>query len=96
MIRLLLAVALSGGISLVGTKALIEWLERHRIGQPIRDDGPDGHQTKAGTPTMGGAAIVGGAVVAYVLSDSVQRRLHANGNFRDVGHRGRGRCRPGR
>ncbi len=69
MIRLLLAVALSSSVSLFGTKALIEWLTRHRIGQPIRDDGPDGHHVKAGTPTMGGLAIVSGAVVAYVLSD---------------------------
>jgi len=69
VIRLLLAVALSASVSLFGTKALIEWLTRHRIGQPIRDDGPDGHHVKAGTPTMGGVAIVGGAVVAYVLSD---------------------------
>ncbi len=69
MIRLLLAVAISGAISLVGTKFLIEWLTRHRIGQPIRADGPNGHHTKAGTPTMGGAAIVGGAVMGYVVSD---------------------------
>ncbi len=70
MIRLLLAVGCSALVSLVGTKALIDWLTRHRIGQPIRDDGPDGHQTKAGTPTMGGAAIVGGALVAYVVSNA--------------------------
>lgn len=69
MIRLLIAVGLGAGISLVGTKALIEWLTRHKIGQPIRDDGPDGHQVKAGTPTMGGAAIVGGATIAYIVSD---------------------------
>ena len=69
MIRLLIAVSISGSISLVGTKFLIDWLTRHRIGQPIRADGPGGHMTKAGTPTMGGAAIVVGAVVAYVLSD---------------------------
>lgn len=56
-------------LSLFATKAQINWMTRHRIGQPIRDDGPDGHHTKAGTPTMGGAAIVLGAVVAYVLSD---------------------------
>ena len=30
-------------ISLFGTKALINWLTTHRIGQPIRDDGPEGH-----------------------------------------------------
>ncbi len=69
MIRLLIAAGRSGAVSLVGTKFLIEWLTRHRIGQPIRDDGPDGHHTKAGTPTMGGAAIVAGAVSGYVVSD---------------------------
>ncbi|MGI9622153.1 MAG: phospho-N-acetylmuramoyl-pentapeptide-transferase [Acidimicrobiales bacterium] len=69
MIRLLIAVGVAGGVSLVGTKFLIEWLTRHRIGQPIRDDGPDGHQTKAGTPTMGGAAIVAGSLIAYLISD---------------------------
>ena len=69
MIRLLIAAALGGAVSLVGAKFLIEWLTSHRIGQPIRDDGPDGHQTKAGTPTMGGAAIVGGGLSGYIVSD---------------------------
>ncbi|SVB72195.1 uncharacterized protein METZ01_LOCUS225049, partial [marine metagenome] len=55
--------------SLGGTRLLIAWLSRRRIGQPIRDDGPDGHATKAGTPTMGGLAIVGGAGLGYVVSD---------------------------
>ncbi len=69
MIRLLLAVGLSFAISAVGTKLLIDVLTRQRIGQPIREDGPEGHKTKAGTPTMGGLAIVGGASLGYVLSD---------------------------
>lgn len=69
MIRLLLAISLSTGISFIGTRFLIDWLQAHRIGQPIREDGPDGHKTKAGTPTMGGAAIVIGAFLAYVISD---------------------------
>ena len=69
MIRLLLAVTISTSMSLFGTRFLIAWLTEHRIGQPIREDGPDGHQTKAGTPTMGGAAIVAGALIAYVISD---------------------------
>ena len=54
MTRLLIAAAISMTVSLFGTKALIEFLNRHRVGQPIRDDGPEGHHTKAGTPTMGG------------------------------------------
>jgi phospho-N-acetylmuramoyl-pentapeptide-transferase len=56
-------------VSLLGTRALITWLTQHRIGQPIRDDGPEGHFTKAGTPTMGGVAIVAGAAAGYVVSD---------------------------
>jgi len=56
-------------VSLFGTKALIVWLTRLHVGQPIRDDGPSRHQVKAGTPTMGGVAIVAGAVVGYIVSD---------------------------
>ncbi|MFM8861534.1 MAG: phospho-N-acetylmuramoyl-pentapeptide-transferase [Acidimicrobiia bacterium] len=69
MIRLLVAVAISLVVSLFGTWVLIGWLERRRIGQPIREDGPQGHHTKAGTPTMGGVAIVGAAAVACFVSD---------------------------
>ena len=69
MIRLLLAVTISTSISLLGTKYLIKWLSSKGIGQPIRKDGPGGHQTKAGTPTMGGIAVVLGAFVAYIISD---------------------------
>ncbi|MEM9465852.1 MAG: phospho-N-acetylmuramoyl-pentapeptide-transferase [Actinomycetota bacterium] len=71
MIRLLFAGAISMTVSLFGTKALINWLTARKIGQPIRDDGPQGHHVKAGTPTMGGLAIVTGAVSGYVVSDLV-------------------------
>ena len=71
MIRLLMAAAMSLAISLIGAKLLLELLVRRRIGQPIREDGPEGHHTKAGTPTMGGIAIVGAAAVAWVVSDLV-------------------------
>lgn len=69
MIRLLLAAALSFSISALGTRVLIDLLTRQKIGQPIREDGPQGHQIKAGTPTMGGLAIVFGAAAGYGLSD---------------------------
>ncbi len=71
MIRLLLAAGLSFIVSVGGTKLLIDVLTRQRIGQPIREDGPEGHLTKAGTPTMGGLAIVGGAAIGYILSDLI-------------------------
>lgn len=65
MIPLLLAGAVSLMLSLLGTRYLIDWLRAHRVGQPIHEDVPDGHTTKAGTPTMGGVAIVVAAVVGY-------------------------------
>ena len=68
MIALLMAGGLSLAVSLVGTRYLIEWLRAHNIGQPIREEGPQGHLTKAGTPTMGGLAIVAGAVIGYTVA----------------------------
>ena len=69
VIRLLVAAGVALAVSLIGTLLLIGWLERRHIGQPIREDGPQGHITKAGTPTMGGIAIVLAAGVAWLISD---------------------------
>jgi phospho-N-acetylmuramoyl-pentapeptide-transferase len=61
----------SGGIavlvSILVTPILLRWLRSQGIGQPIREDGPASHSAKAGTPTMGGIAIVGGVVFGYVI-----------------------------
>jgi phospho-N-acetylmuramoyl-pentapeptide-transferase len=61
----------SGGVALwiafLGTPALMRWLARHQIGQPIREDGPASHNAKAGTPTMGGLAIVVAVVAGYLM-----------------------------
>lgn len=68
MIRIFVAAGLGLIVSLFGTKLLIGWLGRLGVGQPIHDDLAEQHATKKGTPTMGGIAIVGGAVVSYVIS----------------------------
>ena len=52
MVSLLLAGSISLIVSLVGTPALIGSLKARGIGQQIREDGPSGHVTKAGTPDM--------------------------------------------
>jgi len=61
----------SGGVALwaaiLTTPVLIRWLRSHRIGQHIREDGPASHIVKAGTPTMGGIAIVFAVVLGYAL-----------------------------
>ncbi len=41
--------------------------KRQGKGQPIRDDGPEGHQAKVGTPTMGGLLIVGALLTSTLL-----------------------------
>ncbi|WP_436399502.1 phospho-N-acetylmuramoyl-pentapeptide-transferase [Roseobacter sp. S98] len=49
-------------------KPLIAVLRRRQgKGQPIRDDGPEGHFAKAGTPTMGGLLIVGALLTSTLL-----------------------------
>ncbi len=68
MIRLLLACGISMVVSLLGCWILIRVLVRYGIGQPIRDDIPEGHRMKSGTPTMGGIAVVLAAATGYVVS----------------------------
>ncbi|UWQ19332.1 phospho-N-acetylmuramoyl-pentapeptide-transferase [Jannaschia sp. M317] len=49
-------------------KPLINLLRRRQgKGQPIRDDGPETHFAKAGTPTMGGVLILGAVTVSTLL-----------------------------
>ena len=49
-------------------RPLINVLRRRQgKGQPIRDDGPEGHFEKAGTPTMGGLLIVGALLTSTLL-----------------------------
>lgn len=45
-------------IALLLGPAVIRWLQRKKIGQTVRDDGPGTHLAKAGTPTMGGTLIL--------------------------------------
>src|SRR3989442_5170673 len=54
-------------LSLVLGGKLIEALRRWNIGQQIREEGPQGHMAKRGTPTMGGVLIVGSVVVSTLL-----------------------------
>ncbi len=54
-------------LSLVAGPRTIAYLGRLKLGQQIRGDGPQSHQGKAGTPTMGGILIVLAITVAVVI-----------------------------
>ena len=45
-------------ISIVAGPKFIEFLRRNEFGQQIREDGPQGHVVKRGTPAMGGLLIM--------------------------------------
>ena len=57
-LRAILGVLTALAISLVVGPVMIRRLSRFQIGQTIREDGPQSHLEKAGTPTMGGALIL--------------------------------------
>jgi phospho-N-acetylmuramoyl-pentapeptide-transferase len=58
-------------LALFGTPLIIRLLRRQGYGQPIRVEGPKSHETKRGTPTMGGAAIVLAALIGYFVGHLV-------------------------
>src|SRR4030095_8092834 len=54
-------------LSLLFGGALIRALKGWNIGQQIREEGPQAHMAKKGTPTMGGVLIVGSVIVSTLL-----------------------------
>lgn len=62
-------------VSMYGTTIMIPILKKKQFGQFIREEGPQAHLAKAGTPTMGGIAIVAGITVGIIFG------CCATGNF---------------
>jgi len=77
----------SGRILIAGTVSLlmvvflspkfIQFVRRREFGQNIREDGPEGHQTKAGTPTLGGIVIL----VAFAVPFLILSRHHTDSRW---------------
>ncbi|NEM06516.1 MULTISPECIES: phospho-N-acetylmuramoyl-pentapeptide-transferase [Geodermatophilus] len=68
MKSVLIAAAFGLIISILCTPVAVRVFRRRGFGQEIRDDGPESHLSKKGTPTMGGTVIVGATVGGYLLS----------------------------
>jgi phospho-N-acetylmuramoyl-pentapeptide-transferase len=68
LINILLAASVSFLLVLTGTPVAIRFLRRRKYGQYIREDGPQAHFVKRGTPTMGGLVILAGAAAGYLIS----------------------------
>ena len=73
-LRTMLAVLTALVISFIIGPIMIRKLTAYKIGQSVRDDGPQTHLVKAGTPTMGGALILMSMVLTTVLWADLSNR----------------------
>jgi phospho-N-acetylmuramoyl-pentapeptide-transferase len=74
-LRSVLATMTALMISFVIGPRMIRKLTEYKIGQSVRDDGPQTHLIKAGTPTMGGALILVSIVVTTLLWADLRNRF---------------------
>ena len=73
-LRVVLAAMTALLISFIVGPAMIRRLTAYKIGQSVRDDGPQTHLIKMGTPTMGGALILVSVAVTTLLWADLQNR----------------------
>ena len=68
MITVLIAGVLGFVLSFGAIPLFIRQMQKLKLGQLIRDEGPAAHQHKAGTPTMAGLVFIPAAVLAYFIA----------------------------
>ena len=74
-LRAVLATLTALAISLLAGPLVIRKLTAYKIGQAVRNDGPQSHLTKAGTPTMGGALVLLSILTATLLWADLSNRF---------------------
>lgn len=65
--NIVMAVLISFGISMILSPIIIPFLRRLKVGQTERDDGPQSHLIKTGTPTMGGLIILSSIILTSLI-----------------------------
>ncbi|GDY32816.1 phospho-N-acetylmuramoyl-pentapeptide-transferase [Gandjariella thermophila] len=76
MKSILIAAAVGLVVSILFTPYLIRVFSRQGFGQEIREEGPQNHKSKRGTPTMGGVAILVAMWAGYIA-------VHVDNRFSD-------------
>ncbi len=74
-LRAVLATLTALAISLLAGPLVIRKLTAYKIGQAVRNDGPQSHLIKAGTPTMGGALVLLSILTATLLWADLSNRF---------------------
>jgi phospho-N-acetylmuramoyl-pentapeptide-transferase len=67
VVQVLLAGIIAMVISIAAGPKFIDFLRRNELGQHIREEGPEGHVTKQGTPTMGGLLIMMSMSIPFLV-----------------------------
>lgn len=75
IITLFMVTVVAFVLVLLAAPSFIEAVRRAKFGQEVRDDGPQAHLSKQGTPTMGGAVIVIGFVGAVIIGWIRERQI---------------------
>ncbi|MDT2820753.1 phospho-N-acetylmuramoyl-pentapeptide-transferase [Enterococcus devriesei] len=70
-----IAFASSFAITVAGMPFIIGYFRMRKQGQEIRDEGPKWHNSKAGTPTMGGLGFLAAAVITSIWFSLWQRQM---------------------
>lgn len=74
-LRAVLATLTALAISFIAGPSVIRKLTEYKVGQAVRDDGPQSHLIKTGTPTMGGALILVSIAVSTLLWADLSNRF---------------------
>jgi phospho-N-acetylmuramoyl-pentapeptide-transferase len=74
-LRAVLATLTALTISFIAGPPVIRWLTAKKIGQAVRNDGPQTHLVKSGTPTMGGALILISMAISTLLWADLSNRF---------------------
>src|SRR5699024_10165270 len=65
---ILMVIAVAFVCSAIGGYAIIPVLRRMKFGQSIREEGPQSHMQKTGTPTMGGLTFLLSIIITSILA----------------------------
>ncbi len=69
MYQIIVAAVIALAIALLLGPLWIKFVIREGIGQQIREEGPERHLAKSGTPTMGGVLVLGAITVAFIAGE---------------------------
>ena len=75
-IDIIRTILISFFIALIIGPVIIKTLTKHKVGQSIREDGPQSHLSKTGTPTMGGIIIFIALIITILTSGYLTREVY--------------------